>query len=194
MHQRRGEPEYPRWSQSVGIADVAAALGTSLASGVACLSATIVPDNRWALPPSMAIGHDCSRQSLGTSAIHGDRPRLLPTIVGHFRHPCRSETVEYCLSLCFAIEAQCPLIVDDFILTKVLTNAKHSATLWCCIDAGTTKIARHRDWIHTFVIRRVPPATRISMGVFSPHQKARALTAARSAARIRPRNATVRSL
>ena len=36
-------------------------------------SATIVPYNRLALPPSMAVGHDCSLQSLGTSAVHGGR-------------------------------------------------------------------------------------------------------------------------
>ena len=35
----------------------------------------------------MEVGHDCSRQSFGTPAIHGGRPRLFPTIVWHSRHP-----------------------------------------------------------------------------------------------------------
>jgi hypothetical protein len=63
------------------------------ASGVARRSATIVPNNRLALPPSMTVRHDCSQQSFGTSAVHGGPPRLFPTIVWHFCRPWRSATI-----------------------------------------------------------------------------------------------------
>jgi hypothetical protein len=68
------------------------------ASGVARRSATIVPNNRLALPPSMTVRHDCSQQSFGTSAVHGGPPRLFPTIVWHFCRPWRSIT-HVCLRL-----------------------------------------------------------------------------------------------
>ncbi|MFT5175772.1 MAG: hypothetical protein ACI8W7_003965 [Gammaproteobacteria bacterium] len=77
------------------MAEVAAIVcnNSGRASGVARQSATIVPDNRLALAPSLAVGHDCSRQSFGTRAIPGGRPRLFQTIVWHSRHPWRSATI-----------------------------------------------------------------------------------------------------
>ena len=39
-------------------------------------SVTIVPHNRLALAPSLAVGPDCSRQSFGTRAIPGGRLRM----------------------------------------------------------------------------------------------------------------------
>jgi hypothetical protein len=67
------------------------------ASCVARRSATIVPDNRLALPPSLAVGRNCSRQLCDTPAVHGGRiqqsilpPRALlarrsnPLVVAYF--------------------------------------------------------------------------------------------------------------
>jgi hypothetical protein len=65
------------------------------ASCVARRSATIVPYNRLPLPPSLAVGRNCSRQLCDTPAVHGGRSQLFPTIVRHSRRPWRSNTAEY---------------------------------------------------------------------------------------------------
>ncbi|MFT5175444.1 MAG: hypothetical protein ACI8W7_003634, partial [Gammaproteobacteria bacterium] len=48
------------------------------ASSVARQSATIVPYNRLALPPSLAVGRNCSRQLCDTPAVPGGRSQLFP--------------------------------------------------------------------------------------------------------------------
>ena len=85
-------------------------------SGVARQSVAIAPDNCATLSPSLAVGHDCCRQSLGAerSAFAGACAKLVGT--GHGAQCIANFSVDH--QICQSIQIRC-FTIDDHQLRAV---------------------------------------------------------------------------